>query len=384
MKISIVATSGIYPLHIGGPANVGYFLAKEFGKAGHEVTVFVRVKNKDELEAIKKLDKFTTLINVIFVPTVMEYNKKSILNVFLVTLKVLNISRAYCVTKCDVVLYNSPPVDLSLAFPLISRARNITQFMIFHGYGGLIDNKNIFGRWLIRIQKSFFNKFIVVSKHTQNIPYLFGITQDKIRIIHNGIETNKKFVSNSNFKLCGNPKILYVGLLAKHKGIDTLLKAFYLLLKSHPNSILYIVGSGKEKDNLIDMCKEMSIENNVVFTGYMSQEIVANYYYSCDFLVIPSVKEAFGITFLESMFYRIPAIISDADGGLKEIASNGARCSLFRCGNHNSLSKQMILLINKSKVEIKEITDSNFDHVIKNYSWCIAAQKYLQLFEEKN
>ena len=60
----MIATSGFYPINIGGPASVGYFLAKEFGKCGNDVTVFIRVKDKEELHSIQNLSEFDDLVNV--------------------------------------------------------------------------------------------------------------------------------------------------------------------------------------------------------------------------------------------------------------------------------------------------------------------------------
>lgn len=382
MNIAIMATSGIYPLHIGGPANVGYFLAKEFGKEGHDVTVFTRVKNQEELQLIKKMPEFIELMNVNFVPIMIEYNLKSLLNVPLRMLNILGISYEFGKRKFDAILYNAPPVDVTLLIPLISKSKGINQFLIFHGYGGLVDGKNITGRFLIRMQKKLFSKCIVVSNSINNIPALFGIPSYNVETIYNGIDIGEFSIDESVIDLIGKPNILFSGVLTRRKGADVLLKAFSLFLKKYPQSMLYIVGDGIEKYKLVKLAQELNICEHINFTGFVDRKRLIDYYHSCDLYVMPSFKEAFGITLLESMCSRIPAIISDADGGPKEIVNNGAKCEIFKCGDSNSLFEQMLLFFNKTEQEIDEITEFNFRHVTNNYTWGTAAQKYVNVFKK--
>jgi len=379
MNIAVVATSGIYPLHIGGPAYVGYFLSKEFGKAGHNVTVFIRVENRNELKIVENSLKFNNIENVNFIPSVISYNKHFFINIPLLVFKILNVSLKLKKGHYDVILYNAPPVDVTLLFPLISRFKHISQFLIFHGYGGLIANKNIIGRILIKIQKNFFDRCIVVSKATQRIPEIFGISSDKIVVIYNGIDTDEKTMEGEQ-DLSGYPNILFAGMLVKNKGVDILLESFSRFLDRYPKSMLYIVGKGKEREDLVKLANKLNINKNVCFTGEIKPDKIVNYYRSCDLFVLPSYSEGMPISLLQSLFYKLPAIISDALEGPKELIEDGAIIETFKCGDPVSLHKKMIHLINMNKNDIRKITENNYCYLMKKFTWEQSANKYLDQF----
>jgi len=183
MKITMIATSGFYPIHIGGPASVGYFLAKEFGESGYHTTVFVRVKNVQEMSLVQKLPESEGLVNVNIFPILIDYNLKTLINLPYLLLKMLRTGYEFFKINSDVVLYNSPPVDVTLFIPLISRILSIDQYFILHG-GLFNESKNFIGRFLIKCQRNFFKKIIAVSSYSKNIATKIGFDQNKITIIN--------------------------------------------------------------------------------------------------------------------------------------------------------------------------------------------------------
>lgn len=382
MEIAIISTSGIYPLHIGGPANVGYFLAKELGNLGHRITLFIRVKNKDEYAIANKSIIFNNLKNVKFVPIIIDYTKLASLNPINFLIKTLEISHQFSKENYDVILYNSPPVDISLLIPIISRIKDIRQFMIFHGYGGLVDNNNFIGRALIKVQKSFFCRSVIVSNYIRNIPMCFGIPENKISTIYNGIDIDEFSKNQSQFELPGYPRLLHVGVLEDRKGVNVLLKAFSLLLASSPSAYLYLIGDGRERSKLERLAVKLNINSHTRFAGFVNRNDLLGYYRSCDLFVMPSFNEAFGITLLECMASKKMAIVSDAPGGPREIAENGARCYMFESGNHVSLFNQINILLNSSRSDQDEIIAHNYEFVKNNYTWKSAAIAYSKMFKE--
>lgn len=384
MRIAVIATSGIYPIHVGGPGNVGYYLSKEFGNLGHSVTVFIRVKNKTQLDRVKRMSEFNSLNNVEFVPISIEYNMKTFFNIPLIIIKIINISSVFLKYKFDIILYNSPPVDVCVLIPFISRIKGYRQFIIFHGYGGLVDNRNIIGRSLIKAIKCFFEKSIVVSKHSRSLPSLFGIPNNKICIIYNGVEIKEECSKKAISCLPGHPRILYVGTLSKLKCVDKLIMAFSLFLRKYPNSILFIVGDGSELEDLIKLATNLGVIRHVHFEGFISGNKVNFYYKNSDLFVLPSTREGLPISLLESMAFSLPIIVSDSDLGPKELFENGAKGLIFKSNDHFSLYQCMLQYFSMSEYERISMSRFNVEYILRHHNWKSIAFEYLKLFEREH
>lgn len=58
MKICIVSMTGTYPLDIGGPPSVAYFLARELGNLGNEVTLLTRTDSAKKISKLMDSDEY--------------------------------------------------------------------------------------------------------------------------------------------------------------------------------------------------------------------------------------------------------------------------------------------------------------------------------------
>lgn len=376
MKIAIIANSGIYPINIGGPANVGYYLAKEFGKSGNNVTLFVRVKDKKEFFSVR--NNLHNLHNVNIIPFLIRYDLKTFVNIPSLISKIIIYTYQFSRKRYDVVLYNSPPVDISLLVPFISKLYDMNQFLIIHG-GLFNESKNFIGRLLIRLQIRYFKKIIAISHYSKDIVKKLGVDDRQIVIINNGIDLSK-YNNLSELDIVGDPKLLYVGRLQKIKGVDILIRAFSIIHKLFPNSYLYIVGDGGEKNNLISITDDIGIRKFVNFVGYIPpSEQLYRYYISCNILILPSHIENFPITLLEAMFFKIP-IIATKTGGITDLMKDRINGLLVKPGDHIELAKSIANLYNNKKMQIQFIEYNK--SLIEKYSWNTIIKKYIDLFKK--
>jgi glycosyltransferase involved in cell wall biosynthesis len=117
-----------------------------------------------------------------------------------------------------------------------------------------------------------------------------------------------------------------VKTLSPKYGIDILIKAFKRVVDKNPeqNIILKIIGDGEERENLIQLCKDLNISGKVHFLGKIENSLLPSYYNS--FLVSVSVSvsnsESFGVVAVESMSCECPVIVSDADGFTEVVVDN--------------------------------------------------------------
>jgi glycosyltransferase involved in cell wall biosynthesis len=167
----------------------------------------------------------------------------------------------------------------------------------------------------------------------ERVVSITGIASERIEVISLGI--NKRFRKlegeaikerlESFASLVYGKYILSVGNLEPKKNLTTLLRSFGKLPKSLSKDLkLVLVGSeGPEKKRLVKLASEMGIAEQVVFMGYVNDEILVALYNQAELLAYPSFDEGFGFPPLEAMACGTPVIVSNA-GALPETVGDAA------------------------------------------------------------
>lgn len=110
------------------------------------------------------------------------------------------------------------------------------------------------------------------------------------------------------FNLNGDNIILYTGRLEEIKGIDLLLTAF--AKTENNNHKLVLVGNGSEKDRLEKQCRDLKIQDKVVFAGFYSGKDLYAWYDLASFYILPSRFEPFGAVVNEALVFGCPVMAS--------------------------------------------------------------------------
>jgi alpha-1,3-mannosyltransferase len=119
--------------------------------------------------------------------------------------------------------------------------------------------------------------------------------------------------------------LLFVGRISRNKRIDNLIDTVFLLKKKIPNVRLYVVGEDWEgiEGYLKKLVKEKNLEDNVIFTGGVSnREELLGYYGRAKFFVSASEYEGFGISVLEAMVAGCVVIVNDIEA-FRELVRDG-------------------------------------------------------------
>ncbi|MBI5403296.1 MAG: glycosyltransferase family 4 protein [Ignavibacteriae bacterium] len=141
--------------------------------------------------------------------------------------------------------------------------------------------------------------------------------------------------------------------LTKQKGYDKLLEAVSKLKTDTRKKIkLIIVGTGEEKENLLNQTAELGIGDAVIFLDWMESEEFA-YLISKSYAYIhPALYDAFGGGTLIAMAYGIPVIGSDGSGVVRERVKNKINGLVYNCSDSDELAGNIEYLIeNKNAAE---------------------------------
>ena len=73
----------------------------------------------------------------------------------------------------------------------------------------------------------------------------------------------------------------------------------------------------------------------MIFAGFIADELLPSYYDACDLFVLPSLREGFGIVFLEAM-HHAKACVGAMAGGIPEVVEDGGTGLLAQPDNVDS------------------------------------------------
>jgi len=148
-----------------------------------------------------------------------------------------------------------------------------------------------------------------------------GCKPEKIVVFPYGVDLNKfKPDATGNKNL--NVQILFVGRLVWEKGVFDLLKAFEKTVKEVDNIELTMIGSGKEKDKIINLINQRGLLNKVVIKKVPYSSISSEYQKADIFCLLSKRtkhwEEYLGMALIEAMASGLP-VISTLSGAVPEV-----------------------------------------------------------------
>lgn len=229
------------------------------------------------------------------------------------------------------------------------------------------------------------DKIITVSENTKlDIICKYNVPKNKISVIplaasHDFQKLND--VKSNHFKIkysIDYPFILYVGSLDKHKNIPNLLKAYY---KSKKMGIIHkLVITGKKNlkhTEIFETIEKLSLQNDVIFTGYIPDEDLPLFYNKADLFVYPSIYEGFGIPPLEAMACGTPVITSNTSSLPEVVGDAGIMVNPY---DVDELANKMYEVLNNEYLR-KEMSKKGLERA-QLFSWKKCAAEHLKVYEE--
>ncbi|MFX1311078.1 MAG: glycosyltransferase family 4 protein [Promethearchaeota archaeon] len=231
--------------------------------------------------------------------------------------------------------------------------------------------------------------YIAVSKIEVEFLKRYGINIENIHYIPHGINTNHfkphdpmQIISKYNLsRLLGKDIILYVGRIAKRKGIDILIKAFSTLKDDFPNAILLIVGGDYGYKNTIQkLAKKQKFSDKIVFLGFIPKLDLPGIYSLAKVVVYPSKFEIFGHVILEANACEKPVIASN-HWGPKELIRDSQTGYLINYGNIFQLKEKIKKILENEDLR-NQMGKNARNYVKKQFSWKKNANEHFKLYQK--
>lgn len=202
-------------------------------------------------------------------------------------------------------------------------------------------------------------KYINTIKNKyNNIDYLFALTKclynDYKEFLKNNKHTKVEIVPNMLYEIpkCNSKldkkNIITISRLDYGKKNDDIIKSFSKIKES--NWKLYIIGDGKEFNNLKKLINDLNLKNKVILTGYKNKEEINKYMLDSSLFLMASITEGLPMVLLEAMSYGIPCIAYEVPSGVNDIIEDGRNGYIIKNRNEIEYIKRIEEVINDSKL----------------------------------
>lgn len=232
------------------------------------------------------------------------------------------------------------------------------------------------GTWLLRP---------VYGKSLKRIDEMLSVSRSAAKFADFSLKLESKVLPNAvelaalknNTKLSRSSKrIVFLGRLVDRKGCRQLLEAFSILASANPEINLIIASDGPERGKLENFVRRKSLDSQVTFLGFISEEEKSDLLGSADIACFPSMYgESFGIVLVEAMAAGAGVVIGGNNPGYATVLDKEA---LFDPKDAVGLASMLENLLNDkdlvSRIHLKQQED------VKQYNIELVGPRLLEVY----
>jgi glycosyltransferase involved in cell wall biosynthesis len=254
----------------------------------------------------------------------------------------------------------------------VKRSLSKLPFLFFYFITGRITNK------------------VIVHDHVfkEQLKNLYKMPENKIAIIAHGVSPCKSITSSTKneelaTKLQDKKIVLFFGFLSPRKGVEYLLQAFKNVTIDYTNCVLIVAGDAPKqyinyKKRLKAMTSELGLQEKVIFTGFVENE-VADYLFSRALIfVLPYTFSSAASGPLSTAMQNGLPIIATRTYYFQDVLKNNYDSLLVPPSNCEFLAKAILKLLEDETLRQKFST--NIRKKAEQSSWRKIAKMTVELY----
>ncbi|EKE20109.1 MAG: glycosyl transferase, group 1 [uncultured bacterium] len=380
MKIAIF-TNNYLPNPYGVSMSIESF-RKEFEKLGHTVYIFApEFENHiDENKNVYRFPSINFTFKKINFPLAIPYSYR--INMILNELEI------------DVVHCQHPNL-LGWAGKRWAKKKNapliFTWHTLYDQYAhfakGIVPEK-IAAWWTIRNAVNFANSAYQVITPTLSVAKIikwWGVTNENISDIPTGIDEN--VFKNANGKSIrkkydiADDEILLVlvSRFTAEKNAEFLIKSVIFALKKNKKIKFLAGGDGYLLDSLKELIEKEGVADQVIFPGFIGNDVKKNYYDAGDIFVFASKSETQGMIISEALYMGLPVVAVSATG-VKDLVTNQVD-GLLVGENEEDFANAISRLVSDGELR-KKFSDNGKRIAKRQYTSSVCAGKMLEIYQK--
>jgi glycosyltransferase involved in cell wall biosynthesis len=175
------------------------------------------------------------------------------------------------------------------------------------------------------------------------------------------------------------PFILYIGGFSPRKNVRSLIMAFSKVYHDlNKDYVLVITGSLRDEGNsLKELCDNLQVTSQVIFTGFVEDDMLPILYNGAELFVYPSYYEGFGLPPLEAMSCGTPVITSNVSSIPEVVGDAGILIDPYDTTN---LMEALVNTLNDEKLKV-QLSQAGLSRA-SQYSWKRTAAETLDVYKK--
>ncbi len=357
MNVLILNWKDVRSPTAGGAEIIAFYLARALVKDGHTVVFFTKTFNNvsteeviDGVKIIRRGNKFS-----VYYQAYLYYRK-------------LQKKPDLVIDMVNTICWQTPlyvPKNKRIAY-----VNQLAKEVWFYEQPYILS---LIGYILERFEYLLYKdtRFICYSESTKKDLVTLGIKEDKIQVFPIGLD-HKRYKSSG--KKTAHPLFLFIARLVKMKRADICIQAMAPVVKVYPNAELAIIGSGQDEKRLMHIVGELDIKKNIKFVNKNNffvdknaADIKVTFMQKAWALLLPSVKEGWGMVVTEAAACGTPAIVSNVTGLRDSVLHGKTGIILSKDPTAQELSEGMLKIIEQK--DLREKLGKGAILWSKKFSW---------------
>ena len=200
--------------------------------------------------------------------------------------------------------------------------------------------------------------------------------EPRLQVIPFGVEIPPSLVvpPEGAFTLCA---------IKSHKpiyGLDLLIRAMVKVVEVMPDARLTLAGSGPLTPELKSLTHRLGLSEYITFPGELTADEVARLLIRSHLMVMPSLRESFGVAALEASAAG-RAVVATRLGGIPEVVRDGVTGLLVPPGDVGALA-QAIIKLGRDRATLYRMGEAGRRFVQEHYTWHSSLDAMLSLYEK--
>lgn len=225
---------------------------------------------------------------------------------------------------------------------------------------------NLLGRFIERNYFRWYRSvpFLTISESTSNDLIEMGVNPQMISVLPMGVSVPKTV---NVFPKEKNPTLLFIARITKAKGIEDALEVIKHVRKNLPAIRLWVVGNGSDqyRESLMHQLKSDGIDRSITFFGFIDEKKKFELMRRAHVLIVPSIREGWGLTVPESAYVGTPAIGYNV-AGLSDVIKDN-QTGMLTAPNPLAMAHAVGKLLSDRVLYRKLVQGA--ERRVKTYSW---------------
>jgi len=173
------------------------------------------------------------------------------------------------------------------------------------------------------------------------------------------------------------PYILAMGRLVHKKGFDLLIRAFAQISSEFPRFHLLIAGDGEERSKLEQWIDDLNLREHVILLGFANRAESISLFWGCEFFVLSSRLEPFGIVVAEAMAAH-KAVLATRSGGVVDLIQPGVNGLLVDTAV-DALAQGLRAML--AHPDATRAMGERAHQTIQRHTWLAVTKEFVEIFE---